>query len=652
MNDELKDVFYEETDEIFQEVEDCLLSMESKGATSEKIDELFRHIHTLKGSFMAMRIQDMSDLTHCLEDILGKVREGKVILSQEIINQIFVCSDELKLKLESHKANTEYEIDVDKYVLYLESLISKSDKEADTDIKKDTFQNMGEINSSTPIGLEEKLYNITITLDKETILKGARLYIIIDKLNKKGRVEKTSWEGIEIEEIKGQSFKLIYITEHTQKEVEDLVLGIPEITKVIIAEEKQSYEKNKPEEVQSVIRVNIDKLDKLLRIVEELSVDKERLKQAIKKIEQRYRKDEDIKSLTNIINKIDFIGNEMQESVMSTRMYTLETVFRRFPRMVRDLSLKRGKEIELKLEGENTELDRSIIEKIIDPVTHILRNSIDHGIEPPEVREKLGKRRKGTIKISAGQEEGHIYIKVEDDGKGIDTEELRQIIIKKGLMTKKEINNLSEKEIIEIIFKPGFSTSDTITDISGRGVGMNVVIDNIERINGIIDIDNKTGQGLNITFKLPLTLATIQSLLIKDSKHRFALPLLSVIEILRIKESDYEKRIKFIKGKEVLNWRNEVLPIFRASETFNLNDSGKSKTFIAIVIGFATKKFILGVDEVLGQQQVVIKSLEKFIGKDNILGKLKGISGTAVLGDGGFAYVLDVQTLIKEIYKK
>ncbi len=315
--------------------------------------------------------------------------------------------------------------------------------------------------------------------------------------------------------------------------------------------------------------------------------------------------------------------------------------------MIRDLSKKQGKEIMLKVEGESTELDRTIMEKIIDPLNHIVRNSIDHGLETPKEREKRGKNRKGTIKITAGQKHGHIFIRVEDDGKGINLEGVKKKAIENGLITEEKAESLSDREIMELIFMPGFSTADKVTGISGRGVGMNVVKENIEQINGIVDIHSVEGRGTTITMQLPLTLAIIQSLLIQTNQYRFALPLMSIIEIFRIKESDYSTKIKFVSGKEVMNWREEILPVLRVSELFHIN-SDKKKLFVGIVIGLSTRKVILAVEEVIGQQQVVIKSLEKFTGKNNVLGDLKGISGTVILGDGGLAYVLDVHSLLKE----
>ncbi|HHY81581.1 MAG TPA: chemotaxis protein CheA [Clostridiales bacterium] len=651
MEDTLRNAFYEEAEELFQEIEDCILKIDGIGATKDNIDSLFRYMHTLKGSSAAMGMTDMSELTHQLEDLLGMVREKKLEISRDMIDIMLQSLDELKIRVAKHKRDEAYEINTAQFAALINFCKSKetAGKHSETSIAA-----VGEAEKTNyvhSLGLEEKAYTIQIYLREDTLMKGARLYIVTDKLSKSGHIQRTSWDQSESAEIEGCQFELLYISSLSEKEIEDLVYSISDIEKVEVSEiqadtriERQDKDK---EELQSVIRVNIKKLDQLLRIVEELSVDKERLKQLMKKVGQKYSKDPDVKALSSLVQHIDFIGNEMQESVMATRMYTLDSIFNRFPRVIRDLSRKQGKEIELKVEGESTELDRSIMEKIIDPLNHIIRNSVDHGIELPDEREKAGKSRKGTIKLSAGQEQGHIYIRVEDDGRGINVQKVKKKAIEKGLIGQEQAQSMSDKEALELIFMPGFSTADKVTDVSGRGVGMNVVKENIERINGMIDIHNVEGQGVAITLKLPLTLAIIQSLLIRTKRHRFVLPLLSIIEIFKVKESEYDKKVKFVHGKEVMNWRGEILPVIRVSNLFDTN-APKTKSFVGIIIGLSTRKIILGVEEILGQQQVVIKSLEKFTGKGNVLGELKGVSGTVILGDGEFAYVLDVQTLLKD----
>jgi len=650
MNDVLRNAFYEEAEELFEKIEECILEMDEIGPTKENVDSLFRYMHTLKGSSAAMQLNDMATLTHRLEDVLGMVRDNKLTVTREMTDVMLESLDELKTKVSMHKNNEEYEIDVNKYASVLNLLQAK---------KTDGGQrNLPESSSKKPersnyiIGSlkeGEKAFNIRIHLGEDTPMKGVRLFLVTKKLREKGQIQYTSWNESASDEIDEQDFDITYISGLTEKEIEDLVYSVSDIQKVEVSEIQTTVSpkpKKDTEKVQSVIRVNIQKLDHLLRVVEELSVDKERLKQSMKNIERKYPKDKEIRDLSSLVQQVDFICNELQESVMATRMYTLESVFNRFPRMIRDLSKKEGKDIMLKVEGESTELDRTIMEKIIDPLNHIIRNSIDHGLETPEERKRMGKNPKGTIKISAGQKHGHIFIRVEDDGRGINLEKVKNKAIKKGIITAEKAESMSEKEIIDLIFMPGFSTADKITDVSGRGVGMNVVKENIEQINGFIDVHTVEGKGTTITLQLPLTLAIIQSLLVKCSEYRFALPLLSILEIFRVKESDYSSKVKFVGGKEVINWRGEILPVLRMSDFFHI-DTERKNAFIGIVVGIATRKVILCAEEIIGQQQVVIKPLEKFTGKGNVLGELRGISGTVILGDGELAYVIDVYSLLQ-----
>ena len=666
MNDTLRNAFYEEAEELFQEIEDCLLDLDSTGTTGDKINNLFRYMHTLKGSSAAMKIQDMAELAHHIEDVLGLVRDQKLELTGDQIDWILQGLDEMKVRVAKHRENEAYEIDVDAITAGLDACPSRaavsSDKKA-AGKAEDTGAFLSEKEKSSmlkSLGPEEKAFQIRIRLTHDTPMKGARLFLVTDRLEQAGRIYKTSWENTEPENIAGDRFSVFLVSQLPKKEIEGRIHTISEIEETDVSEicggrnpvpAAKSGTSGDREELQSVIRVNIKKLDQLMRIVEELSVDKERLKQLMKKVSQRYRGDEDVTSLSALTNQIDFIGNELQESVMSTRMYTLDSVFNRFPRMIRDLSKKEGKEIAFQVEGESTELDRSIMEKIIDPLNHMIRNSVDHGIESPEEREKHGKSRKGTIKLSAGQEQGHIFISLKDDGKGINLRRVKEKAIARGLITQAQAGSMTEREALELIFLPGFSTSDKVTEVSGRGVGMNVVKENIEAINGMIDMDNEEGRGLAITMKLPLTLAIIQSLLIRTNTFRFVLPLLSVVEIIRVRETEYDKKVRFIQEKEVMNWRGEVLPVLRGSDLFH-SGGERGKSFAGIVLGLSTHKIILAVEEIIGQQQVVIKPLDRFTGKGKILGELRGISGTVILGDGDFAYVLDGQALLKDVMEK
>ena len=651
MNDILRNAFYEEAEELFEKIEECILEMDQTGPTKDNVDSLFRYMHTLKGSSAAMQLNDMATLTHRLEDVLGLVRDGKLEVTREMIDVMLESLDELKAKVSMHRNDEDYEIQVNKYIAVINSFQSGKTSGAQEGTHTGSSKTSVQGDDAGSLKDGEKAYNIRIHLSEDTPMKGVRLFLVTEKLREHGQIQYTSWDESAEEEIDEQDFDITYVSKLAEKEIEDLVYSVSDIQKAVVSEIQTGIssepKKMDTEKLQTVIRVNIKKLDHLLRVVEELSVDKERLKQTMKKVEQKYAKDRDIQELSNLVQQMDFISNELQESVMSTRMYTLESVFNRFPRMIRDLSKKQGKEIVLKVEGESTELDRSIMEKIIDPLNHIVRNSIDHGLETPEEREKQGKNRKGTIKISAGQKHGHIFIRVEDDGRGINLEGVKRKAIKNGLITEEEAETLTDREIMDLIFLPGFSTADKITDISGRGVGMNVVKENIEQINGIIDIHSSEGRGTAITLQLPLTLAIIQALLIKCNQYRFALPLLSILEIFRVKENEYDQKVKSVSGKEVMNWRGEILPVLRIADLFHI-DAERKNSFIGIVVGASTRKVILAVEEVTGQQQVVIKPLEKYTGESNVLGEVRGISGTVILGDGELAYVLDVHSLLKE----
>lgn len=331
MNDILRNAFYEEADELFQEIEDCILDIDSSGVTREKIDSLFRYMHTLKGSSAAMEINDMAKLTHHLEEILGLVRDQKLELTREMIDQMLRCLDEFKIRVSKHKKDEPYEIDVAYYISILDRLQAQ---EGDTAAEilaappNTTGSDLAVNTTGLDLGLEDKIYKIQVVLQKDTPMKGARLFIVEDKLSKSGRVQETSWAGMDFEQISGETFHITYISNLNQKEIEDLVYSISDIEKVEVAEVNVTTTKEQPvrnkEELQTVIRVDIKKLDQLLRLVEELSVDKERLKQLMKLVEQKYKGDEDVKALSSLVHQIDFIGNEMQESVMSTRMYTLD----------------------------------------------------------------------------------------------------------------------------------------------------------------------------------------------------------------------------------------------------------------------------------------------------------------------------------------
>lgn len=420
-----------------------------------------------------------------------------------------------------------------------------------------------------------------------------------------------------------------------------VVAQINRLKSALEGEQAQAGDRSQPRPSEKTIRTSVERLDKLMNLVGELITDRNRLFQLRSEFETRYRGDEQVDILTETITHVGRITDQLQAEVMGIRMLPIANVFNKFPRLVRDLARKAGKQIELIIQGKETELDRSVIEEINDPLIHLLRNSVDHGIETPEERLKAGKPPLGIIKLSAHHEQGRIIITVEDDGRGIDPQKIRASAVKKGLLTDAEASALTDEEVIELIFKPGFSTASQITDVSGRGVGMDIVRTNIERLNGNVLIETKPGFGTQFQIILPLTLAIVPTLLVRANGATFAIPIVMVSETLRIKQTD----IQTINARPVILLRDHVLPVARLTDLFNATKSTNGRTpsgqEYVVVVRSGKSQLGLIVDTLIGEQEVVVKSLSQMIGD------VPGISSAAILGDGQVTLILEVQGLFK-----
>ncbi|WP_017756812.1 chemotaxis protein CheW [Calidifontibacillus oryziterrae] len=392
--------------------------------------------------------------------------------------------------------------------------------------------------------------------------------------------------------------------------------------------------------VQQTVRVDVERLEHLMNLVGELVIDQTRLADVRNRLADRYQNDPEIEQFSEVGNHIGQVISELQEGMMKTRMLPIEQLFNRFPRMVRDLCQKAGKEIDFNIEGKETELDRNLIEEIGDPIIHLLRNSLDHGVEEPEERERLGKPRKGRVTLKASHEENHIVITITDDGRGIDPEKVKATALKKGYVTEEDVERMTDKDLIFLIFKSGVSTAKQITDISGRGVGMDIVRSHIEKLNGMVDIDSKLGEGTTFTIKLPLTLAIIRSLLVELGDREFAIPLANVQEIVRLNKDE----VKSIKNQEVGIIRDRVLPLIRMHSRLGAqeNNLNEKKRLFVVVVGLAEKRVGIVVDRTLGNQEIVIKPLGKYIGQP------KYIAGATIMGDGSVALILDIGSIVRE----
>lgn len=670
VENEMFELFLEESSEQIENIEEGILKLE-QGEDEETIKEIFRMAHSLKGSSSTMGFMTMSEFTHDVENLLDKIKTKALPISEEIIALLFESLDKIK-EIKDNIAETQNDgVDTAEIREKLAAIIGK--KFASKKPNKNALEsfNVSEYDflvMDDAVKKGENVFIVKVEIAEDAGMRSMKAFLIMNNLKNMGQTLRVWPEDYDTADDStfGFDFKFIIITIKTNEEIEKVVLEAGEIKKCTIEKfEGQEIESKNTIDVKvsnvakdnstfrnekrSTIRVDITKLDKLIGLVGELVIDKERLLQLSDRLRLKYKSDPDVQDLLVTMPHIDFIGTELQEAVMAVRMYTVENVFSRFPRMVRDLATKSGKSVNFVTEGEDTELDRGLIEEIVDPLVHLLRNSVDHGIETVEERTAKGKDPQGTVTLKARQEENNVVIEVVDDGKGIDVEAITAKALEKGILDEESVEKLTQHDKLNLIFVPGFSTAKVVTDVSGRGVGMDVVKTNIEKLNGVIEIETEKDKGSKFIIKLPLTLAIIQALLIHEGKIKFAIPLSSVIETIRLKEEDIEGKIKKVKGKEVYIWRDQVVPVIRLGKYFKIKNEADGQKVFLIVVGFSDRRICFAVEGLIGEQQIVIKSLGEYLGRGKLFGDIKGISGATILGDGSFAYITDIPGILKEI---
>lgn len=670
------DMFLDESHEHLQSLNDGLLSLEDNMEDTSVVNEIFRNAHTLKGMSATMGYNKIAELTHEMEDVLDLIRKEQLKLNEDIIDTLFKCVDSLGQMIDSvGNGESEDVVDVSDLVKKLSS-ISKPDKAgaaapaapaaADakasaaaptielSDVDKDVIKQAAET------GLQA--IHIKVTLADTCLLKSARSYMVMNALDELGDVIKSVPSAEDLEQEKfDHSFDAVLITASEEKAVQDAVNSISEISKVETNVIKLDEEKKaapaapaakaaapapvkkaaapapakkaaapakKVHHSQSV-RVDIEKLDTLMNLMGELVINKVRLEQ----IGQTHR----LADLTETLEQMDRVTTDLQNIVMKVRMVPVSSVFNRFPRMVRDIAKELNKEINLTIEGEETELDRTVIDEIGDPIMHLLRNSCDHGVEEPDEREAKGKPRAGEVGLIARHEGNNVVIMVTDDGAGIDAAKIRAKAVEKGMVTQEEADKMDDAEAVRLIFLPGFSTADHISDISGRGVGMDVVRSKIEALSGHVDVETKIDEGSVFKIKLPLTLAIIQAMLVKVQEEMYAIPLGSIDSTINIQEDE----IKTVQNKEVIVLRGEIIPIIRMEKMLQVPHVKDSDETFVVVVHTGDAKAGIVVDNLIGQQEIVIKTL------GSLFTGLKMFSGATVLGDGRVALILDVATMMQ-----
>lgn len=651
--DELK-VFLEETDEQIELLDENIVKLEKEGDDTELLQEIFRAAHTLKGSSAMVGLDRMAELTHAMESLLDRLRNHTLSVNSEIIDALLYGLDAVKVLKEDITSPEESDFDIAPVVAVIKAVTST---EATVEVVvKARIVNDQTVRDDVRTALDDNLnvFLVEISFDV-TDWVAVRCLQVLTELARMGTVITSSPTADEVDEDKvGLELKLLLATADDRDTIQGTVLSIADVKGAEIGpyspnEEVESSAKarvgaslaNRSQGQQSFqsIRIDVTVLDSLMNIVEELVIDRSRISRVGRLLQEKYRDDILVRQLTQTSDHIIQIINELQENIMQVRMVPIGTIFSRFPRLVRDLAQSQQKKLDFIVQGEDTELDRSIIEQIRDPLIHILRNAVDHGIEVPEKRSSQGKPESATLRLSAFHEQGNVVITIEDDGRGIDTDRVREAAVRKNIVSAEEVALLSHNEATNLIFLPGMSTAEKTTEVSGRGVGLDIVHANVEGLNGSVSLETQVGQGSKFTIRLPLTVAIMQGLLVSSNDAVYVLPLVSLVETLTVETDE----IQPIRGREVIRLREKIIPIIRLSTVLSGAASDADASDKTLIVVVRTGDLLLGVivDALLERQEVVVKSMGDY------LGDIEGIAGATILGDGQVALILDVASLAR-----
>ena len=685
------EIFLDESNEHLQTLSDQLIILEKEPDNSDTINEIFRAAHSLKGMAGTMGYKRMQNLTHDMENVFSEVRNGNMEVNSNLVDVLFQCLDALETYVDNiRETQDEGTDDNEPIIKALNAFIASEGKgNAAPAAKKEeapaaTASAAPADDKDMPLADFEKnavnealkknlhVYKIKVSVDENCILKAARAFLVFKNLEGHGDIIKSEPSVQDIEDEKFDfDFSIIVVTEEKYDNIIALIKNVSEIKDAAGQEITQPFPEEQTEEakeekketsavsqtakpaaakpaakkpastgktsgsVSHTVRVDIEKLDVLMNLVSELIIAKNGLVSA-----SHVEGDEAAalnQSFTEQIEYLERVTTNLHESVMKVRMMPIESVFSRFPRMIRDLNKKLGKKMELYMSGEDTELDRTVIDEIGDPIMHLLRNSADHGLESAEIRKERGKSEVGSIFLDAFQEGNNVVIEVRDDGNGIDTEKVKAKAVEKGTITQEQADVMTDKEAIDLLFRPSFSTAEKVTDVSGRGVGLDVVKSKIEALGGDVEVKTKYGEGSTFSIRLPLTLAIIQALMVKLGDEKYAISLGSIETIEDIPVSD----IKYVHAKEVIHLRGNVIPLIRLRDLLDVpGEPEEAENITVVVVRKGDKQAGLVVDSLIGQMEIVIKSLGKYIRIN------KMISGATILGDGSVALIIDANTLV------
>ncbi|RJP33054.1 MAG: chemotaxis protein CheA [Actinobacteria bacterium] len=695
-----KELFISEAQEHLEALNQSMVDLEKDPGNPDVLTEIFRSAHTLKGMSATMGFDQLTELSHEMENVLDGLRSGDIEVSTDIVDLLFGCFDMLGTMVADISEESGKILDTRPLIEALRAVyagekgaIAGMEAPAGAQKKAKPKRKTGpatgqkrreetseeEVVEAVPGGEEEepevaaeaiaeapleevpgeKPWRLLVTLDKDCVLKSVRVFMIFKKLAQIGRVisSRPSVEDLEDEKF-DRSFEVVVSTKEGLESVRKALLTIAEVHEVevvsaegaempveevaaggIIEDEREKEEaagdqsqeaagmSTGPVRTQSV-RVNISRLDNLMNLIGELVINRTRLQEIASSM--------NIGELKEALAQTARLTADLQDEVMKTRMVPVEHIFNRFPRMVRDLAKSREKEVDFVIEGKDIELDRTILDEISDPLMHLLRNAVDHGIDSPEEREARGKPRRGSIRLMARRDRNYVSIEVSDDGKGVDAQKIFDLAESNGLMSSEERKALSEDDILRFLAMPGFSSAEEVSGVSGRGVGLDVVKNKVESLGGMLIMQSVKGEGTTFALKLPLTLAIIQALLVRVRGEIYAIPLGVVAETAVI--SSHE--VKYVSNQEVIFLRDETLPLMRLGRYLGLPDENGQGSFPVVVVEVALKSVAIAVDELMGQQEIVITSLDRF------LKRIRGFGGATILGTGEVALILDIPTLL------
>ncbi|WP_080846429.1 chemotaxis protein CheA [Cytobacillus gottheilii] len=682
------EVFIEESKEHLQACNEQLLELEKSPDDLKIVNDIFRSAHTLKGMSATMGYEDLASLTHQMENVLDAIRNQKIKVTSEILDVVFLSVDDLEAMVESIAGGGDGKRDVSSVVEKLK-LIEQGKSPAGAQAAAEAAAAVAEppqfsapksnydefeltvIQQSNEQGFNA--YEITVQLREDCLLKAARIFMVFEVLETAGEVIKSSPAADQLEEEQfDHEFTVTIVTKESVEDIQKKVMKVSEVERAdvhaisvedlkkqaadeddtaqaalapveeapVIAADAEvtaitdnKKDEKKPSAKQAsnkTIRVNIERLDILMNLFEELVIDRGRLEQISRDLNNQ--------ELQETVEHMSRISGDLQNIILNMRMVPVETVFNRFPRMVRQLARDLNKKINLEIIGAETELDRTVIDEIGDPLVHLIRNALDHGVETPEERKAKGKNEEGNVVLKAFHSGNHVFIEIDDDGAGISRDKVLAKALKNGIITEQAGAAMTDKQVFELIFASGFSTADKISDVSGRGVGLDVVKNTIESLGGSVTIDSKLGQGSTFSIQLPLTLSIISVMLVEIQKEKFAVPLSSIIETAIVKESD----ILNAHNQKVIDFRGKVVPLLFLKDIFEVpvNDQG-DEFYSVVIVRKGDKMAGLVVDSFIGQQEVVLKSLGSY------LSNVFAISGATILGDGQVALIVDCNALIK-----